>query len=139
MSWTVLTWNGASTGAPITAASFHLLACPAHGFFTVNVNSLDFTETIAGDASEDGRVDLTDLALVLNNFGKTTSLWTDGNFDGTPTIDLTDLSDVLNNFGITIPAPATAPATPAISIAPEPASLFALAVMPLAALRRKQK
>ena len=34
------------------------------------------------DANLDGRVDQTDLTTVLNNFGQSTTLWTNGNFDG---------------------------------------------------------
>ena len=66
-----------------------------------------------GDANMDGQVDLTDLSTVLNNFGKSTVLWTDGNFDGQPTIDLTDLSDVLNNFGSSAPSASTPVIDPA--------------------------
>jgi hypothetical protein len=55
---------------------------------------------LLGDANLDGHVDVTDLSIVLNDFGKTTPNWTDGNFDGHSTIDLTDLSEVLNNFGL---------------------------------------
>jgi hypothetical protein len=60
---------------------------------------LAFNAMMLGDANLDGKVDLTDLSTVLNNFGMSTTEWTDGNFDGSGTVDLTDLSDVLNNFG----------------------------------------
>jgi hypothetical protein len=56
-----------------------------------------------GDANVDGHVDSADLAIVLSNLGSTTSLWTNGNFDGAPTIDLTDLNDVLNHLGTSEP------------------------------------
>jgi len=83
---------------------------------------------IPGDANLDGQINLSDLALVLNNIGQSTSAWTAGNFDDAPTIDLTDLADVLNNFG----------SSPSNSIStPEPlsASLLFLAA-PLLLLRR---
>ena len=68
---------------------------------TVDANSLLLSPELLGDTNIDGKVDLTDLSTVLNNFGKANLAWTSGNFDHTPTIDLTDLSDVLNNFGVT--------------------------------------
>ena len=62
-------------------------------------NSATAPAVLVGDANVDGHVDLTDVSIVLNNFGSTTSAkWSDGNFDGAATIDLTDLSFVLNNF-----------------------------------------
>ena len=72
-----------------TDGNFHVLIAPE----------------ILGDANADGKVDLTDLSTVLNNFGSTTTAWTSGNFDGSATIDLTDLSDVLNNFAASNPNP----------------------------------
>ncbi|MGN6370318.1 MAG: glycosyl hydrolase family 28 protein [Phycisphaerae bacterium] len=102
-----------------------------------------FGDTPVGDASGDGKVDLTDLSIVLNNFGKTTPARSLGNFDNSPTIDLTDLSFVLNNMGLSYPngglAPGapTATASPAITSAPEPASLTAL--LPALLLLRKKR
>ena len=91
------------------------------GSFPIDNPGLAFTLTvipdpsIPGDANVDGKVDLTDLSIVLNNFGKTTSHWTDGNFDETATIDLTDLSDVLNHLG-------QSNASSFVAFAPEPTS-----------------
>ena len=97
---------------------------------------------LLGDANGDGHVDLTDLSTVLNNFGSTTTLRSNGNFDGAPTIDLTDLSDVLNNFGATTTTSANnsqlpitnyqLPTTPT----PEPTTLL-LAAAPLLLPRRR--
>jgi hypothetical protein len=67
-----------------------------------------------------------DLVAVLQNFGKPTPNWTDGNFD------LTDLASVLNNFGQSSPNPAaSSPSTmdSALSASlatPEPTSLSLL-------------
>ena len=58
-----------------------------------------FGDTPLGDANGDGRVDLNDLNIVLNNLGTATSARSAGNFDGAATVDLTDLNDVLNNLG----------------------------------------
>ncbi|HUO08532.1 MAG TPA: autotransporter-associated beta strand repeat-containing protein [Phycisphaerae bacterium] len=131
----LLNWTGASIPYPISAASFHLVNGSAHGFFTVDSNdsTLFFVETVPGDANQDGRIDLSDVSVVLNNFGKTTSLWTDGNFDGQPSIDLTDLSDVLNGFGTTV-NPTVLPSTANTVPAPEPSSLLVLT--PLLFFRR---
>ena len=64
-----------------------------------DANSLLVSPEILGDADLNGKVDLSDLSTVLNNFGSATPAWTSGNFDNQSTIDLTDLSDLLNNFG----------------------------------------
>jgi hypothetical protein len=110
--------------AALTTASDHL------------PNVADYTFSLAlilGDANGDQKVDLTDLNVVLNNLGTTTSLRSNGNFDGAATIDLTDLNDVLNNLG--------AGATGSVSmnlVAPEPSSLGILAVAGIALLKRRR-
>lgn len=53
-----------------------------------------------GDTDMDGDVDLTDLAILLTNFGSTQfRLWGDGDFDGDEDVDLTDLAVLLSSFG----------------------------------------
>ena len=93
-----------------------------------DANSLLVSPKSSGDADSNGKVDLSDLSTVLNNFGSATPAWTSGNFDNQSTIDLTDLSDVLNNFGAINPNANAAPtATGSGSIGvPEPASLALL-------------
>ncbi|MGN6371156.1 MAG: beta strand repeat-containing protein [Phycisphaerae bacterium] len=111
------------------------------GGIPVDANSILISQELLGDANIDGRVDLTDLSIILNNFGQSTPAWTDGNFDGASAINLTDLSDVLNNFGLTNRAASSQlpftnyqlPAAPA----PEPTSLAAL--LPIAFLRRSRR
>ncbi len=97
--------------------------------YVLSVNGL------LGDANGDGKVDLSDLNIVLNNLGTTSSLRSNGNFDGAATIDLTDLNDVLNNLGTSL--------TTNISVGavPEPASLGLLAAggAVLAASRRRRQ
>ncbi len=73
---------------------------------TMFANEIDIHRGFLGDANDDGSVDLSDLNIVLNNLGTTTTWWTLGNFDGAPTIDLTDLNDVLNHLGTSIPTAA---------------------------------
>ena len=91
-----------------------------------------FGDTPVGDADGDGTVGLSDLSIVLNNFGQTTSARSQGNFDGAATIDLTDISDVLNNFGLAFVNGGLAPGAPTASLAsltistPEPATLAAV-------------
>jgi endonuclease/exonuclease/phosphatase family metal-dependent hydrolase len=97
----------------------------------------DYTFTLAlllGDANGDGKVDATDLNIVLANLGTTTSLRSNGNFDGAATIDLTDLNDVLNNLG----AGTTNVSTTTLST-PEPASIGILALAGLTLLNRRPK
>jgi autotransporter-associated beta strand protein len=91
---------------------------------------------ILGDATEDGRVDLSDLNVVLNNLGTANSAWTKGNFDGAATIDLTDLNDVLNHLGTSI---TTTNAVVASIAAPEPTSIGLLALGAAALLTRRRK
>jgi hypothetical protein len=103
----------------------------------VDSNSVLLAPELLGDANVDGKVDLTDLSTVLNNFGNFTPNWTAGNFDYGSNIDLTDLSDVLNNFGLTNSSPSltTGNSAHAFMTAPEPASLpllaFSIAVLRL--------
>ena len=102
---------------------------------TVDAGSLLLAPELLGDANADGAVDLTDLSIVLNNFGQPTTSWLAGNFDGNPAIDLTDLSDLLNNFGATN----ATPASQLLTSTPEPASLLLLssATLPLFQRRRR--
>ncbi len=70
-----------------------------HGFGTGAWRvTITRTPLCPGDASRDGQVDLSDLALLLADFGNTgCRLPADVNGDGT--IDLSDLAIVLANFG----------------------------------------
>ncbi|MGN6367708.1 MAG: beta strand repeat-containing protein [Phycisphaerae bacterium] len=106
------------------------------GGLPADTGSILIGPELLGDANIDGRVDLTDLSTILNNFGTTTFAWTSGNFDGAATIGLTDLSDVLNNFGTSNPTPNVSPAL----AVPEPTT--ALLLLPATCLllsRRKTR
>ena len=63
-----------------------------------------------GDANRDGHVDLTDLSIVLNNFGSCNRLDC-RKLRRHSTVDLTDLSYVLNNFGASLANATIATAT----------------------------
>jgi autotransporter-associated beta strand protein len=134
-TYTLINWSGAITLNGISASSFDLLPSGVDGTFVVdtNPNTMSFFVTAnAGDANEDGKVDLNDLNIVLNNLGTTSGNWTNGNFDGAPTIDLTDLNDVLNTLGSSSVALSAA-------AAPEPTTLALLAgAIPLAVYRRRR-
>ena len=144
-NWHLGTFNGA---APALSDFKNVLAnltkIEILGDYRTGTESNDLDNVLlhssaqVGDANLDGKVDLTDLSTVLNNFGTTTPKWTDGNFDGAATIDLTDLSDVLNNFGFNGAAPATAGTS---LPTPEPASLPFLvsATLPLLAKRSRRQ
>lgn len=56
--------------------------------------------TCPGDANDDGAIDLTDLAVLLSNFGSSGgALLTQGDVDADGDVDLTDLSQLLSGFG----------------------------------------
>ncbi len=132
---------------PIAGETFNVLTAPSintaglvsNGMYRYSVIAggsgqiLQLTTRLLGDANDDNKVDLSDLNIVLNNLGTTTSNWSAGNFDGAPTIDLTDLNDVLNNLGTSLPSAASVVATP------EPAGLALLAVGALLLKTRKNR
>ena len=118
----------------ISAFTFNSADFPLAANVGIHIDNVNLYTLAPGDANGDDHVDLTDLSIVLNNFGSTSSLRSQGNFDGASTIDLTDLSDVLNNFGtITTPSAAGAVAT----VAPEPTSLAVLGAGSVLLLRRR--
>ncbi len=109
------------------------------GGIAVDANSILISQELLGDSNADGKVDLTDLSKILNNFGVATLNWTDGNFDGAAAIDLTDLSDVLNNFGQTNPKASDVVGVGEVTAAPEPASVAALMLAGSMLLRRRKR
>ncbi len=65
---------------------------------------LDLLGTCLGDISINQAIDLTDLSVLLTNFGMTGSPgYEQGNLNGDEAIDLTDLSIMLTRFGQTCP------------------------------------
>jgi hypothetical protein len=57
-----------------------------------------FEITCTGDLDSDNDVDLSDLVILLANFGSTSPA---GDIDGDADVDLTDLTTLLANFGAT--------------------------------------
>jgi hypothetical protein len=107
------------------------------GGVPVDSHSILLAGALFGDANLDGHVDLSDLSIVLNDFGQPTASWLAGNFDHEQTVDLTDLSDVLNNFGQSAPSTGSVTASSQQAApAPEPASLLIVTAVPLLMTRR---
>lgn len=76
-----------------------------------------------GNANCDASVNLTDLSIVLSNFGSTGRSWSQGDFDGNGVVNISDLSVVLSNFGTALPTPTTPPTntpTPSTAITSTP-------------------
>ena len=68
------------------------------GSSTTETITLVYTGCL-GDVNEDGVVDLTDLAIVLGNFGATGAGLGDGDTDNDGDVDLSDLANILSSFG----------------------------------------
>ena len=81
-----------------------------------------------GDATEDGKVDVSDLGALATNFGLSGKVWVDGDFTGDGTVDVSDLGVLATEFGY-----GTAAAVP------EPATLSMLVLGALALLIRRRK
>lgn len=58
-------------------------------------NSEPLSPTVLGDANYDGRVDISDLNMIRNNFGS----YAQGDMDGSGEVGIDDLNMVRNNFG----------------------------------------
>ncbi len=81
-----------------------------------------------GDANIDGRVDVGDLGILAGAWGATDADWFSGDFTGDGSVDVGDLGVLAGNWNQSV-APAGVP---------EPASAALLAVMGLAAIRRRR-
>ena len=77
---------------------------------------------LPGDANLDGRVDINDLTIVLANYGRTGSAWSQGEFTGSGTVDINDLTIVLANYG------QTAGAAGALTAVPEPSGVVLIVI-----------
>ena len=105
-------WSGAGIISSAAAGNPQLAIAYADGNTGAAPNQLLLRTAINGDANLDGHVDLTDLSVVLNNFGAANATWTSGAFDYSSSVSLTDLSTVLNNFGNSAPAASIAVVPP---------------------------
>jgi hypothetical protein len=86
-------------------------------------SSFTVATAFPGDVNSDGKVDISDLTIVLANFGKTTGMWWGtGDLNGDGTVNLSDLTIVLANYGNTLGASAVG-----ASAVPEPSIVALLA------------
>jgi formylglycine-generating enzyme len=82
--------------------------------------------SMPGDANNDGKVDIADLAIVLTNFDHSGMAWSQGDFDHSGTVDIADLSSLLTNFDKTFAA------SPGLAAVPEPSTVALLVAALLA-------
>ena len=50
-------------------------------------------------------MDIEDLTILLTHYGQSGTTWSQGNFDGDPTVDLEDLTILLTHFGQSLALP----------------------------------
>jgi hypothetical protein len=84
---------------------------------------IELLPTLIGDNNLDGEVNLTDLLGLLNNYGQTGALWSQGdiNYDGV--VNLIDLLQTLNTFGQNEPVPLIAGPAVATAASASPATV----------------
>lgn len=81
------------TGDVFVIARMGTQSFTASRSITVNVPPL------RGDVNGDGHVGLSDLSILLSNFGRVNALKNQGDVDGNGNVSLSDLSTLLSNFG----------------------------------------
>ena len=111
-----LTFDGTSYSFVLTGSGGAGLGFDGYDYAVVG------TPLLPGDVNLDGRVDVNDLTIVLNNFGDTGCTWTQGCMNGDPTgtVDINDLTIVIAFMGQT--AASSGPAS--VGVVPEPSSLM---------------
>ena len=89
---------------------------------------------MTGDANRDSMVDISDLTLLSNGYGKPPPAgrswaWADGDFNRDNALDISDLTLMANNYGYGT----------ADNVVPEPITLALLAIGGLALVRRRKE
>jgi hypothetical protein len=87
-----------------------------------------------GDATLDGAVDVTDLAVLAANWTSKQAVWSMGDFNADGNVDVSDLAILAANWD----APGASKASGAAPL-PEPSSMALLGMLALAALRRGRR
>jgi hypothetical protein len=119
---------------------------------TANAASVLVRYTLAGDATLDGVVDVSDLLKLGQNYNTVVSettgaWWTSGDFTYDGKVDFADLVKLAQNYNQALPTEAVPGAVPefaaalaaAFATVPEPSSLAALAACGLAGARRRRR
>jgi plastocyanin len=113
--------------------------CNIHGFDNGNGTAGGMSGVITvlappGDANDDGKVNFTDLLILAQHYGQTTTDLTTGDFNGDGKIDFADLLILAQHYG---QSDAAVSAASAVSPVPEPAlAALAAAAIPLGLRRR---
>lgn len=97
---------GYSNGAQVPSAGFGAATSEAQFQRSTSAHFTTLSDAVPcpGDVNSDGVVDLTDLAILLSNFGTPAgAAWEDGDFNADQIVDLTDLAILLSQFGIVCP------------------------------------
>ena len=89
--------------------------------------SILLSYTLLGDADINGTVDTSDFTAMSQNFGQTSSTWVNGDFNYDGVVNALDFNLLATNFGASFSQSA-----PALgSVVPEPATLFAVMLVPV--------
>jgi hypothetical protein len=99
-----------------------------------NGSSLLIDRTLIGDTNLDGTVNLTDLLALLNSYGQTGAVWSQGDFNYDGTVNLTDLLGLLNNYGMS----ASSSVFGSTQVVPEPLAAGLLALFGVGFVARRR-
>ena len=127
----VSTTRAVAVAAADTLVSVYGFGGQAAAFLTPDelssLGNFVFPQPLPGDANLDGKVDFEDLTILLTNFGKSGTTWSQGNFRDA-TVDIEDLTILLTHFGLSIGPPAVSVGSagavtfveggPAVAVAP---------------------
>ena len=92
------TWKGAGITSSLAAANPARFAVGYADFTTSKTELIKFT--YAGDATLDGRVNVSDLGILATHFGQRSGAnWSEGDFNYDGKVDVTDLGILATNFG----------------------------------------
>jgi hypothetical protein len=91
------------------------------GYAGADGGTTEVSLALQGDTNLDGQVNVSDLANLAGNFGKTSNqLWINGDFDYNGAVNVADLADLAANFGLSGPGGNGVATVEHLSVAPEP-------------------